>query len=144
MQLISRLLVTGIASAGLALALPSPDVGAQTSKKAGPPAALQKEFDDFIAKFRTALKANDAAAVTEMTKKPMFHDHAMRDAAEFRAKVYPAYFTAKARTCIQRNRAVHDRDGENNDNYFIFCGQRIFVFTRTPAGFRFAEVGVND
>jgi len=144
MHPISRLLVTGIASAGLALALPSPEGGAQTSKKAGPSANVQKEFDVFIAKFRAALVRNDAAAVTEMTRLPFFHNHAMIDATQFRATAYPAYFTAKARTCIQRNRAVHDRDGENNDNYFIFCGQRIFVFTRTPAGFRFAEVGVND
>jgi hypothetical protein len=48
------------------------------------------------------------------------------------------------RTCIQRGKAIYDRDQLNNDNYFIFCGQLIFVFTRTPAGFLFTEIGVND
>ena len=45
---------------------------------------------------------------------------------------------------IQRGKAVYARDGENNDNHFIFCGQLISVFTKTPAGFLFTEVGVND
>jgi hypothetical protein len=36
------------------------------------------------------------------------------------------------------------RDGENNDHYFVFCGESIFTFTRTPTGFLFTEVGVND
>ena len=29
-------------------------------------------------------------------------------------------------------------------NYFIFCGEDIFLFTKAPAGFLFMEVGVND
>jgi hypothetical protein len=66
------------------------------------------------------------------------------DAAEFRAKIYPDVFNAKTRTCIQRGKAVYDRDGLNNDNFFIFCGEDIFVFTKTPAGFLFTEIGVND
>ena len=36
------------------------------------------------------------------------------------------------------------RDQLNNDNYFVFCGKLIFVFTKTPAGFLFTEVGAND
>ena len=44
----------------------------------------------------------------------------------------------------ERSKAVYSRVGKNNDNFFIFCGEDIFVFTRTPAGFLFTEVGVND
>jgi hypothetical protein len=117
---------------------------AQAPEKAAASPVLQKEFDGFIAKFRTALKANDSAAIAGMTRLPFANDEGGRDAAQFRAKVYPRYFTAKNRTCIQRGKAVYDRDGENNDNYFIFCGELIFVFTKTPAGFLFTEVGVND
>ncbi|MCW5680891.1 MAG: hypothetical protein KF794_01080 [Xanthobacteraceae bacterium] len=104
--------------------------------------AVQKEFDAFIAKFRTALKANDASAIAEMTKFPFGSNAA--DAAEFRTKIYPGFFNAKTRTCIQRGKPVYDRDGLNNDNFFIFCGDHIFVFTKTPAGFLFTEIGVND
>jgi len=59
-------------------------------------------------------------------------------------QIYKQDFTAKTRACIQRSRAVYDRDQLNNDNYFIFCGGDIFVFTKTPAGFLFTEIGMND
>ena len=106
--------------------------------------ALQQEFDGFIGKFRAALKANDSAAVAGMTRLPFMNDGSIRDAAQFHEKIYKREFTAKKRACIQRGKAVYDRDGENNDNYFVFCGDLIFVFTKTPAGFLFTEVGVND
>ena len=106
--------------------------------------ALQKEFDGFIGKFRAALKANDSAAVAGMTRLPFMNDGSIRDAAQFHEQIYKREFTAKKRACIQRGKAVYDRDGENNDNFFIFCGEDIFTFTRTPAGFLFTEVGVND
>ena len=115
---------------------------AQSSKKAVASPALQKEFDGFIAKFRAALKANDSADVAGMTRLPF--EGSIRDAAQFRAKAYRQNFTAENRACIQRSKAVYDRDGENNDNYFVFCGEHIFVFTRTPAGFLFTEIGMND
>lgn len=135
-------LFSGIALAAT-LALLSPAF-AQAPKKAVASPALQKEFDGFIVKFRAALKANDSAAVAGMTRLPFQNDSSIRDAAQFRAKVYQPDFTAKKRACIQRSKAVYDRDGENNDNYFIFCGQDIFVFTKTPAGFLLTEIGVND
>ena len=67
-----------------------------------------------------------------------------RDAAQFREKIYRQDFTAKNRACIQRRKAVYDRDQQNNENYFIFCGQLIFGFTKTPAGFLFTDIGMND
>jgi len=141
---ISALRAGGAALAGLVLLAVGQHAAAQSTGTAKPPAGLQQEFDGFIARFRAALKANDAAAVTEMTRLPFFHNHAMVDAAQFRAKAYPTYFTASARRCLQRSKAVYDRDGESNDTYLVFCGERIFVFTRTPAGFLFTDVGVDD
>ena len=117
---------------------------AQAPKKAVVSLALEKEFDGFIGKFRAALKGNDSAAVAGMTRLPFMNDGSIRDGAQFREKVYKRAFTVKNRACIQRGKAVYDRDGENNDNFFIFCGQHIFVFTKTPAGFLFTEIGVND
>ena len=117
---------------------------AQTPKKAVAPAAVQKEFYDFLAKFRAALKANDPAAVAGMARLPFESDDSVRDAAQFRAKIYLPEFTAKNRACLQREKAIYDRDGENNDNYFIFCGELIFVFTKTPAGFLLTDIRVND
>ena len=122
----------------------APAFAAQAPKKAVPSPAVQKEFDGFIAKFRAALKAHDSAAVAGMTRLPFMNNGSIRDAAQFHEKVYKRDFTAKNRACIQRGKAVYDRDGENNDNYVIFCGQDSFVFTRTAAGFLLTEVGVND
>ena len=99
---------------------------------------------DFGGADRAALKANDSAAVAGMTRLPFMQDASTRDAAQFREKVYKRDFTAKKRACIQRAKAVYGRDGENNDNFFIFCGEDIFTFTKTPAGFLFTEIGVND
>ena len=117
---------------------------AQAPKQAVASPALQKEFDGFIEKFRAALKANDSAAVASMTRLPFMNDKAIRDAAQFRAKTYPTSFTAKNRACIQRGKAVFDRDDYKNENYFIFCGENIFVFAKTPAGFLFTDISVND
>jgi hypothetical protein len=137
MKILSRIVL----AATLALAAPA---SAQAPKKAVASPALQSEFDGFIAKFRAALKANDSTAVASMTRLPFQGDNSIRDAAQFRAKIYQQDFTAKKRACLQRSKAVYDRDGENNDNYFIFCDQDIFVFTKTPAGFLLTEIGVND
>lgn len=120
----------------------APAFAAPAPKKAVASAELQKEFNGFIEKFRTALKANDSAAVAGMTQLPFMGS--VPDAAQFRATTYPQTFTAKARACVQRTKAVYTRDQLNNDNFFVFCGNDIFVFTKTPAGFLFTEVGVND
>ena len=117
---------------------------AQAPKKLVASPALQKEFDDFIAKFRAALSANDAAAVAGMTRLPFMNDKAIRDAAQFRAKTYADSFTAKTRACIQRAKAVYGRDDEKNDYYSIVYGDDYFVFTKTPAGFFFTDIGAND
>jgi hypothetical protein len=136
-KILSRLLL----AAALAHSAPA---FAQAPKKVIATAALQKEFDDFIAKFRAALKANDSAAVAGMARLPFESDSSIRDAEQFRTKIYSRDFTARNRACIQRGKAVYDRDGNNNDNYFIFCGQLNFVFTKTPAGFLLTEIGLND
>lgn len=121
---------------------------AQTPKKLVPKTetaspALQQEFDVFIERFRAALKTNDASGVSGLTKFPFGADPSV-DAAQFRAKTYAGIFNAKNRACIQRGKGIYSRDGLNNDNFFIFCGNDIFVFTKTQAGFLFTEIGEND
>ncbi|MBL8587751.1 MAG: hypothetical protein JNK46_04415 [Methylobacteriaceae bacterium] len=118
--------------------------GAQSGKPPAAPPAVQQEFDAFLTRFRAALKANDAAAVAGLTRLPFMADPAIADAAQFRAKSYATLFPARARACLQRARPVYDRDGEQNHTYSAFCGQTIFTFTKTPAGFRFTDVGAND
>jgi hypothetical protein len=124
-------------------AMPSAPAFAQAPKQDVAAPAVKKEFEAFIGKFRAALKTNDSAAVAAMTKLPFMADKSIGDAAQFRAKAYRQNFTAKVRSCIQRAKPVYDRH-ENNDYYSIFCGEEIFLFARTPAGFQFTEIGVND
>ena len=121
-----------------------PPAFAQTSKKATASPALQQEFSGFIEKFRAALKANDSAAVAGMARLPFMNDSSTRDAAQFREKIYKTHFTAKTRACIQRGKAIYDRDADNNGYYAIFCGEDIFVFSKTPEGFLFTDISVND
>lgn len=117
---------------------------AQAPKGAAASAAVQKEFSGFITKFRAALKANDAAAVAGLAKLPFQNDSAIADAAQFRARIYRPDFTAKTRTCLQREKPIYDRDGDGNDSYSIGCGEHIFVFTRTPTGFLVTDIAMND
>jgi len=117
---------------------------AHAAKRAAAPHAIQTEFDGFITKFRTALKANDSSAIASMTKLPFMEDETYSNAAQFRAKAYPEFFTKKNRACIQREKAVYDRDEEKNDNYHISCYENIFTFTRTKPGFLFTDISVND
>jgi hypothetical protein len=107
------------------------------------PADVQKSYDAFIVDFRKALKANDAGAVAALTKFPAIIQTDSRDDNWLR-KNYGKVFTAKVRDCIGRSKGVYARDGEGAHNFSIFCGDDIFLFTMTPAGFRFAEVGAND
>ncbi|MBB6469449.1 hypothetical protein HNQ96_005339 [Aminobacter lissarensis] len=124
--------------------LSTPATVAHAMQKAAASHAIQSEFDGFIAKFRAALKANDSSVVAGMTKLPFMEDKTYSDAAQFRAKAYPEFFTKKNRACIQREKAVYDRDEEKNDNYHISCYENIFTFTRTKAGFLFTDISVND
>jgi hypothetical protein len=113
------------------------------AQKARVPADIQKDYDQFIGKFRGALKANDGAAVTEMTKFPFYWDQ-MRDADYFRKNIYGKIFTTKVRNCIARGKGVYDRAPDGSVNFTHFCGEETYLFTKTPDGFRFAETGVND
>lgn len=117
---------------------------AQAPANAVASAAVQKEFGDFIGKFRAALKANDAAAVAAMTRLPYMGDASIADAAQFRAKAWPTDFTAKNRACLQRTKPVYDRDGARNEVYAIACGGSIFTFTKTPSGFQLTDVDIAD
>ena len=117
---------------------------ADTVKKPAQAAAAQRDFNGFIAKFRAALKSNDAVAVAGLAKLPFQNDSAIADAAQFRAKIYQPDFTAKTRACLQREKPVYDRDGEGNDTFSIGCGEQIFVFTRTPKGFLLTDIAMND
>ena len=126
-----------------ALASAAPKAAA-TPKQAVASPEVQKEFEGFIANFRAAVKANDAKAVAGLTRMPFLSHTDEYDAAAFQNKVYKKEFTAKTRACIERSKPLYDRSPDKTESYSIFCGEEIFTFTKTPAGFLFTDIGVND
>lgn len=119
-------------------------VPALAEQEAKAPPAIQKEFDGFIKGFRAAVKAGDAEAIAGLTKLPFMNDDGIATPAQFREKIYARSFDKKTRACLRREKAIYERDGENKDAFFVFCGESIYVFNRTPAGFRFTDIGAND
>jgi hypothetical protein len=131
---------------GAVLLLGAVVIGAATSpahaQRTKAPADIQKDYDQFIARFRNALKANDVAAVAAMTKLSFYRDD--KQGADYVRKNYRDIFTAKVSGCIARNKGVYDRAPDGTHYFTVFCGEELFLFNKTPDGFRFAEVGVDD
>jgi hypothetical protein len=132
-----------LSSAFMAPAFSAPSsVSAPKQAVASP--ELQKEFAAFIEKFRAAVKANDVKAVVGMTRMPFLSHTDEYDATAFETKVFKKEFTAKTRACIQRSKPLYDRSPDKTESYSIFCGEEIFMFTKTPTGFLFTDIGAND
>ncbi|MGB3500544.1 MAG: hypothetical protein WBA44_02895 [Mesorhizobium sp.] len=108
------------------------------------PPAVEAQFSSFLDKFRAALKADDAGAIAAMTRLPFMAADNITNVDQFTDMIYEQDFTGENRSCLQTEAPVYERDGANNDNYFIFCGEMIFVFTLGPDGFQFTDIGVND
>jgi hypothetical protein len=117
---------------------------AQNTEKAPP--AVQAEFTTFIAKFRAAVKANDAVAVTALTKFPFRQMSNMRDENTFQKQVYPKLFNARIRECVQKTRPVYSVDGQGNYNYSLLCGKSLLLIEKARSGgeFRFTETHVAE
>lgn len=138
---VSGLLVAGLVFSAMPSGAVVPTKTASTTP--GASAAVQKEFDAFITKFRVALKANDTVAVTSMTKHP-FETGDYANATQFRTKGYPKIFTPKNRVCIERTKGVYERAPNSDEYYSVPCGGLFFVFTKTKAGFLFTYMSDND
>jgi hypothetical protein len=134
------------ASAILALAVAAHcgPIFAQNTEKAPP--AVQAEFNTFIAKFRAAVKANDAVAVTALTKFPFRQMSNMRDENTFQKQVYPKLFNTRIRDCVQKTRPVYSLDGQGNYNYSLLCGKSLLLIEKAASGgeFRFTETHVAE
>jgi hypothetical protein len=102
------------------------------------PALAQQDFAPFWTDFSTAAKAGDTAKVRSLTKFPFLYDQKERGEDGFEA-IWKGLFTAKARTCLGKGKPVKDQQ-----IYVVFCGDIGFYFEKTPAGWRFVEIGAND
>jgi len=73
-----------------------------------------------------------------LTKFPFDYDQKQRGEDGFEA-IWKGLFTSKARACLGKAKPVKDKE-----IYVVFCGEVGFYFEKTPAGWRFAEIGPND
>ena len=128
----------------LTVATLSSPVFAQNAEKAPP--AVQAEFNTFIAKFREAVKANDAVAVTALTKFPFRQMSNMHNENAFQKQVYPKLFNTRIRDCVQKTRPVYSLDGQGNYNYSLLCGKSLLLIEKAASGgeFRFTETHVEE
>ncbi|HLI66054.1 MAG TPA: hypothetical protein VKU90_06785 [Caulobacteraceae bacterium] len=61
------------------------------------------------------------------------------------ATVHEHYLTAKLRRCLATGKPKRDIDGTGAVNYFVFCGNLIYDFTKpTPAGWRWTDLSPDD
>ncbi len=139
-----KTLSRGFAVLVLAIASLSGPVVAQNRDK--PPPAVQAEFNAFVGKFRAAVKANDATAVTAMTKFPFRQMGNHHDENAFRKQVYPKLFTARIRDCVQKARPIYELDGQDNHSFSIMCGKALLLIEKPGTGgeFRFTETHVEE
>jgi len=104
------------------------------------PAAFAKdaEFDAFWTKFKAALQKNDKEAIASMTRFPYTSFDKTLGRKEF--IVYCAkIFSKKTRDCLVKQTPVKDQN-----SYFVFCGDDIYIFDKAKGTYQFAEIGVND
>jgi hypothetical protein len=60
------------------------------------------------------------------------------------AEIHKAYLTASERRCLAKAMPKGGKDGNGAPEYAAFCGQLIYVFTKTPAGWRWTDLSPDD
>ncbi len=101
------------------------------------PAQPTPGFEAFLKRFRTAMAANDAQAVADLTALPFLFDSRPRDRAGF-VRIYPELFTAAVRRCLQRATPVAE-DGRQ----VMFCAPYGFYFGVHDGAWRLIEFGAD-
>ena len=100
--------------------------------------AVQKKetFARFWTRFKAALAKDDRQAVASMTKFLGDNSTYLTD-KEFLDQWYVEL--RRERRCFAREKPVKDQN-----NYMIFCGERIFLFSLIDGEWKFTEIGAND
>lgn len=103
------------------------------------PTFAADSFQSFWIDFKTALKKRDKNALASMTKLPFLLDSKNLNKSEFIAKI-DVILPVKLSKCFDKEKPVLDKD----DAYFAFCGEQIYIFSKTNGKYLFTEIGVND
>ena len=125
-----------VASMFLLLLLVSP--AGLPAQKASVSGQKNETFAAFWLRFKTAVAADDRAAVASMTKLPFLLEGKELNRDGF-IKRYNQLFDRKVKRCFARGKTIKDGDG-----FSLFCGETIFLFGKVGGEYRFLEIGVND
>ena len=60
------------------------------------------------------------------------------------AKFHAAALGPAKRRCLAKTKPMRNVDPEGNLSYGAFCGQIIYIFSKTTGGWKLTELGVND
>ena len=98
-------------------------------------------FAAFWTQFTAAVGKSDQKAVSQMVKYPIEYD-GQRLVADF-PMILNGYFDPGQRACLAKQKPVKDTN-EGKVMYVAFCGEEIYVFNKDEAGWKLADLAVND
>jgi hypothetical protein len=126
-----RLLLCGV----LATAMTTPGLAAT-------PPPSDDGFAAFYKLFAAAVAKDDQKAIAGFTVMSAALDPL--DHPTF-AQFHKHYLTLKERRCLAAAKPARDIDGTGAVNYYVFCGQLIYGFTKpTAAGWRLTDLSPAD
>jgi hypothetical protein len=113
-----------------------------TSSLAAAPPPSDDGFAAFYKLFAAAVAKDDQTAIAGFTVMSGALDPL--DHPTF-AQFHKHYLTPKERRCLANARPARDIDGTGAVNYYVFCGQLIYSFTKpSAAGWRLTDLSPAD
>ena len=107
---------------------------------ASPAFAADDGFLTFWKSFATAVGKDDTKALAGMIALgPELGDNG----GSF-AKFHAGDLDRKTRACLARTKPVRSVDGQGRVSYDAFCGQVIYIFEKTAAGWKMDGIGADD
>jgi hypothetical protein len=85
-------------------------------------------FEAFLQRFRAALRAQDGAALADLTRLPFLFENRPRDREAF-IRIVPKLFDGQTTRCLLKARPVPEADAQ-----VLFCRPYAFYFRRGPGG----------
>jgi hypothetical protein len=108
----------------------------------GPARAADDGFAAFWSKFAAAAAKDDKAALAAMTTLgPGIDDN---DTPLTFDKVHSLYLRPAARRCLAKAKPQSQVDGTGATTYAAFCGQVIYVFSKTASAWRWTDTSPDD
>jgi len=107
-----------------------------------PARAAEDGFAAFWKRFSTAVGKDDKAALAAMTTLGPGLDN--NDTPLTFDKVHALLLRPAARRCLARAKPLRDVDGTGAVDYDVFCGQVIYVFSKTGGEWRWTDTSPDD